>query len=127
MIYLSKFVTIFDEQHKKQKALLDKQITIMVMDLIRSSKVKHKNKAQVMAESHYDKEMDWVLDLEIILRKAEILYRSYKTFLDVAHTELRYLQKDMVQTNMHNQYANWSKTWSWQQQMSQIAKQMQQH
>ena len=65
MIELSKFVTIFNEEYELKKAKLDKDMSIMIMDLMKKDGVKYQNKAKNIAENHSHSEHTDVIILYI--------------------------------------------------------------
>lgn len=108
MIDLSKFITEMNSNYEMWKLTYDNDIETKVMDLMMKEWVKYRNKAQIIAESEKQKERIDLLWAKMILEKAERLYKSYDRLFQVAHTEYRYLAKDMAYTNMHEQYNNMS-------------------
>jgi len=105
LITLSKFITIFNEDYEVTKASLDKDIRLKVMELIEKDLVKYKNQAEAIAENERSQELQDLRHTKTMLEKAKILYNSYDRLFSVAHTEFKYLAKDMAVQNMHEQYA----------------------
>lgn len=104
LITLSKLITVLNEDAKKRKAKLEKDISVMVLSLMNNDGVKHQNKAKNIAETHYQSEKIELVSIECMLEKANILYRAYDKLFFIGHTELKYLAKDIAIQNMEQQY-----------------------
>lgn len=108
MIELSKYITDAEEQYTLHKVNTDNSITKKVLSLMREWWVKHRNKAQLLADTLYAEDLANTDKLFLIYKKAKMLYNSYDRLFQVGHSEYKFLWKDMAMANMHEQYSSFS-------------------